>query len=349
TTIVNYRQFNLMKESNMEFESKNVIYFPVRGELSNHLPEVKQEILLNPSVSSVTGAAYVPKFVDRGELSWGKTAEEKNDIALIYSIGYDFEKTFGVELVEGRFYQENMAADTINSILINVSVAEVLEYEEPLGQTMYLNETAYTIIGVIKNYVFMPLALGGDKVIFPFTNDAPLMFVKTNQSDKHAVIDYIESIHEKFNPDFPFTPQHLDDYLDPFTSSLGEVNKIIYFFTIFGILISCMGLLGLSIFSTEQRTKELGIRKALGASSKKILQLVALDFLKLIFISMLIAIPVSIFLVNLLLKQFAERIKMGPGLFLLAALVVLIISLVTVSYQAIRSAWSNPAQSLRYE
>ena len=173
------------------------------------------------------------------------------------------------------------------------------------------------------------------------------MFVKTNQNDKQAVIDYIESVHEKFNPDFPFTPLHLDEYLDPVTDSLGQVNNIIYFFTIFGILISCMGLLGLSIFSTEQRTKEIGVRMALGASSRKILQLVALDFLKLIFISLLIAIPTSIFLINLLLKQFAERIKMGPGLFLMTTLVVLIISILTVSYQAIRSARSNPARSLR--
>ena len=110
-----------------------------------------------------------------------------------------------------------------------------------------------------------------------------------------------------------------------------------------------MGLLGLSIFSTEQRTKEIGIRMALGASSRKILQLVALDFLKLIFISLLIAIPTSIFLINLLMKQFAERIKMGPGLFITATLIVLFISIITVSYQAIRSAWSNPASSLRYE
>jgi putative ABC transport system permease protein len=348
-SIVNNRQFNLLRDANMVFSSENIIYFPVRGDMIDHLPEVKQEILLNPSVSNVTTADYVPRFVEQGELLWGKTSEEKNEIALVYPIGYDFGNTFGVELIEGRFFDENLPADSINSIVINVSVAEVLGYDEPLGQTFYLSETAYTIIGVVKNYVFNPLALGGDNVIFRFKKDPALMFIKTNQKDKQPVIDYIETIHEKFNPDFPYSPLLLDDYLDPVTGSLGEVNKIIYFFTIFGILISCMGLLGLSIFSTEQRTKEIGIRKALGASSRKVLQLVALDFLKLIFISLLIAIPSSILLVNQLLKQFAERITMGPGLFLMATLIVLLISLLTVSYQAIRSAWSNPARSLRYE
>jgi len=348
-TIVVYRQFKLMKESSLGLDVENIIYFPVRGELSGKLPEFKQEVLLDPSVISFAGADYLPRSVDRGELTWGLTSEENNDLALVYPVGYDFDKMFGVEIEEGRFYDENIPGDTANGIIINRSVAETLGLTDAVGRTFYLNEEAFTIIGVIKNYVFNPLSLSGDKVIMPFEQENSFCFVKTEQRDQQKITDYLKSLHEKFNPDYPFTPLYLDEYLDPVTRALGQINKIVYFFTLFGILISCMGMLGLSIFSTEQRTKEIGIRKAMGASSRKVLQLVALDFLKLTLIALLIAIPFSILLIRQLLKLFAERINIGPDLFIIAAVIVILLTMLTVSYQAIRSARSNPAGSLRYE
>jgi putative ABC transport system permease protein len=141
----------------------------------------------------------------------------------------------------------------------------------------------------------------------------------------------------------------MEDFTDRITEGLGMVNKIVYFFTFFGILISCLGLLGLSTYSTQQRTKEIGIRKAVGASSTRILRLLTFDFLKLILISLLISIPVSIFLMRAWLQLFVERISMGPGLFLFTAVIVIVIAIITVSFQALRTAGSNPANSLRYE
>jgi putative ABC transport system permease protein len=127
------------------------------------------------------------------------------------------------------------------------------------------------------------------------------------------------------------------------------VNKIVYFFTFFGILISCLGLLGLSTHATQQRTREIGIRKAMGASNYRILRVLTLDFLKLILVSLLIAIPVSIVLMKYVLQLFVERITMGPGLFLFTTVIVILIALVTISFQALRAAGGNPADSLRYE
>ena len=348
-TLVNYRQFELLKGSSMGLDVKNIVYFPVRGELVHRLPELKQEILLDPSVRMVTGADYVPRSVDRGELSWGLTAEDKNELALVCPVGYDFAKTFGMEMEEGRFYDEKIPGDTARGIIINRSVADALGIEDPVGHTFYMNEEPYQILGISKNYVFNPLSLSGDKVIMPFTKESSLCFVKTDQSDMHKVTEYLKTLHEKFNPDYPFTPLYLDEYLDPITKSLGELNKIVYFFTLFGILISCMGLLGLSVFSTEQRTKEIGIRKAMGASSRNILMLVTLDFLKLIGIALLIAIPASILLIRRLLRLFAERISLGPDLFIVATLIVILIAMITISFQSIRSATANPARNLRYE
>ncbi len=189
----------------------------------------------------------------------------------------------------------------------------------------------------------------GDKVIHPFSYANYWVFVKTAGPISEEIVDYIAAVHDKYNPEYPFESLYMEDFIDPITEGLGMVNRIVYFFTFFGILISCLGLLGLSTYSTQQRTKEIGIRKAMGASSTRILRLLTLDFLKLILVSLLISIPVSILLMRALLQLFAERISMGPGLFLFTAIIVIVIAIVTVSFQALRAAGGNPANSLRYE
>ncbi len=349
TSLVNYQQFKLLNESLAGFDTSNIIYFQSRGELNEKFASVKQEILQNPGVVSVTSAAYIPKYVHTGELSWGLTSKENNDIAAKYPVSYDFDETFGMEMSAGRFYSADMPGDSNNAIVINRAVAEALELEDPIGQTFYLEEESYTIIGVLKNYSFNPLSLMGDKVILPFRYENNWVFVKISGLRQEEIIDYIRDVHEKYNPDYPFEHLYLDEFTDPITAGLGLFNKIVFFFTFFGILISCLGLLGLSTYSTQQRTKEIGIRKALGASSSRILRLLTLDFLKLILVSLAISIPISILLMRVMLQLFVERVSMGPGLFLLTAAIVIIIAVITVSFQALRAAGDNPANSLRYE
>jgi putative ABC transport system permease protein len=349
TSLVNYQQFKMLNESLSGFDTSNIIYYQNRGEGINKFSSIKQEILQNPEVISVTSANTIPRYVESGEFEWGLTAEETNDISAICRVSYDFAKTFGMEMAAGRFYSEDIPSDSIDAIVINQAVAEALELEDPVGQTFYLSEKPYTIIGVINNYALNPLSLMGDKVIHPFSYANYWVFVKTSGPISEEITDYIASIHDKYNPDYPFESLYMEDFIDPITEGLGIVNKIVYFFTFFGILISCLGLLGLSTYSTQQRTKEIGIRKALGASSSRIMRLLTLDFLKLVLVSLLISIPVSILLMRALLQLFVERITMGPGLFLFTTVIVIVIAVVTVSFQALRAAGSNPANSLRYE
>ena len=349
TSLVNYLQFKLLNETLSGFDTKNIIYFQSRGNLNDNYSSLKQELLLNPGVINVTSANFIPKFAETGELEWGITAEETNDIAMLCRVSYDFIETFGMEMETGRFYDENRPADSVGSIIINQAVAEALEMEDPLGRTFYLSEEPYTIIGVIKNYSFNPLALSGNMVLLPFSYDNPWIYVKTAGADREHIIDYIGEVHEKYNPDYPFDHLYLDEFTDPVTEGLGLLKKIVYFFTFFGIFISCLGLLGLSTYSTRQRTKEIGIRKSMGSNNSRILRLLTFDFLKLIIISLAIAIPVSIIMMKMLLQVFVERVTIGPGLFLLAAGIAILIALITISFNAVRAANRNPADSLRYE
>ena len=349
TSLVNYLQFKLLNESLSSFDTKNIIYFQSRGELNENYSSFKQELLQNPGVINVTGANFIPKFAETGELEWGLTPDETNDIAMLCRVNYDFKETFGMEMAIGRFYDENRPADSIKTIVINQAVAEAMAWADPLGETLYISEEAHTIIGVIKNYSFNPLALSGKMVLLPFSDENTWIYVKTAGADREHIIDYVKGIHEKYNPDYPFEHLYLDEFTDPVTAGLGLLKKIVYFFTFFGILISCLGLLGLSTYSTRQRTKEIGIRKSVGADNARILRLLTFDFLKLILISLVISIPISVLLMKLLLQVFVERVKMTPGLFLLAAGIVIIIALITISFQSIRASNSNPANSLRYE
>lgn len=349
TSLVNYQQFKLLNDSLSSFDTSNIIYFQNRGDGIEKFSSIKQEILQNPGILSVTSTNSIPKYVETGEFEWGLTPEETNDISAISMVSYDFAKTFGMEMVSGRFYSENYPSDSIDAIVINQAVADALEMEDPVGETFYLHEEPHTIIGVIENYALNPLSLMGDKVIHPFSFANYWVFVRTSGPVSEEIVDYIAAVHDKYNPEYPFENLYLEDFIDPITEGLGMVNRIVYFFTFFGILISCLGLLGLSTYSTQQRTREIGIRKAMGASSTRILRLLTLDFLKLILISLMISIPVSILLMRALLQLFVERISMGPGLYLFTAVIVIVIAIVTVIFQALRAAGGNPADSLRYE
>jgi len=349
TTIVNFKQVKLLNESMEDVDSQNIIYFPVRGELFDNYSLFKQEVQMHPGVESVTTSAYVPKYVDRGEFEWGLTEEMSNDLAMVCPAGYDFPNTFNLELDEGRFYSMDNPSDSISSIVINRAVADALELEDPIGRTFHFLGDQYTIIGIMKNYNFSPLSLAGDKALFPFREVGGLSFIRTTGGDRTAVRDHIESVHEKYNPDFPFDHYYLDEYEDPISNAVGILIKIILVFTSFGIFISYLGLFGLSVYSTEQRTKEIGIRKVAGASSMRVLRLVVYDFTKLILISLLISLPISILLMRVLLQAFAEKVQMGPGLFLITSFIIITIAILTVSYQSLKLSRSNPAKSLQYE
>ena len=347
-TVFIFLQFGHMRSANLGFSRENIIYFPLRGDLCDTYYEAKNELLSHPGILYVSTASHIPTFVDRGELEWGTEPEQPNELARIIEAGYDFDKTFDIKLVEGRYYSEDYATDSTSAMIVNESVVHALGYESAIGQDFYLFDDKYIIIGVVEDFVSFPVKLGGDKLFIQFGNTEQFMFIKT-AGDKAEILNYIEQVHEKFNPHYPFVYFNIEDYQDPVSENIQPTGMIILYFSIFGIFISCLGLFGLSIFSAEQRIKEVGIRKAMGSSSQKIMFHISKDFLKLIIISFLIGIPLARLLVGLVLRQMSDRVTISAWVFILAATMILVVSVLTISYQAIRSANRNPADSLRYE
>jgi putative ABC transport system permease protein len=348
-TVVVFRQFNYLQSTNLGINRKNIIYLPVRGELENNYYRFRQDLLANPDIISVTSGSHVPVYVDLGEVKWGLKAEDINDLARILLVSYDFLNTFDIKLTEGRFYSTDYPTDSVDKIIVNEAVTRKLELDDPLGKTLYLYEKPYTIIGIVEDFVSFPAKLGGENLILPFDKVENYIFIKTNKINQPATLNYIEATHEKLNPGYPFIYFHMEDYLDPISEVMNRIGKLILYFTFFGIFISCLGLFGLSTFMTEQKTKEIGIRKAMGASIRRILIIVNAEFLKLVLIAYIISTPLSILLTRIMLKGFSARIEVGPKLYIYTGILIFIISFLTILYQTLHAAKRNPAESLRYE
>jgi ABC-type antimicrobial peptide transport system permease subunit len=338
-----------MQTSNQGVNRENIIYLPVRGELRANYKYMKQEMLDNPDILSVTTGSHIPIFVTRGEFSWGLNTDDNNAIARLLEVGYDFQETFDIKLKEGRFYSTDFQGDSAGKIIVNESVIKKLGMDSPIGKTIYLMKEPYVIIGITENFITFPLKIGGENLILPFRPVGDYIFIKTQQKRLPGTLKYIGELHEKFNPEYPFISFYMDDYLDPLSDLMDRSTKIILYFTLFGIFISCLGLFGLSTFSAEQKTKEIAIRKAMGASITKILLLVNTEFLKLVCIAFIIALPLSILFIKLTFQNFSRRIEITPGVFIYTGILILLISFLTTLYQAFRSATRNPADSLRYE
>ncbi len=349
STVFIFKQFNFMQTSNLGVNRENIVYMPVRGELKANYYYMKQELLDNPDILSVTTGSHIPIFVTRGEFTWGLNPDDNNDLARLLEVGYDFQKTFDIKLKEGRFYSNDFQGDSAGKIIVNEAVIKKLELDSPIGKTIHLMKKPYVIIGITENFITFPLKIGGENLILPFQPVGDYIFIKTQQKRLPATNKYIEELHKKFNPDYPFISFYMDDYMDPLSDLMDRSTKMILYFTLFGIFISCLGLFGLSTFSAEQKTKEIAIRKAMGSSTRKILLLVNTEFLKLVCIAFVIALPLSILFIKLTFQNFSRRIEITAGPFIYTGILILVISFLTTFYQALRSANRNPADSLRYE
>lgn len=349
-TIFFYRQVDHLYTADLGFNKENLIYIPSRGELWNKYYEVKSELLKESSVVNVTSASSLPCFADRGEIEWGKEKDVQNTVARIIYTDYDFIETFEMEMAHGRFYSEEHSSDSVNGIIVNEEIVKMLDYEGyPVGQRFRLYDDEYTIVGVIKNFTFFPIDVGGKGLIMPFRQTNDFIFVKLKEDFNTTTISRIQGIFKKHNPDYPFEYYLMSEYKNPVFASTDKLVSTLYYFCAFSIFISCMGLFGLALYTVERRTKEIGIRKAFGASVSKIIALLSSEFIKLVVIANVIALPLAYFTLNATLKYFMPKIKLDISIFIGTALLMILIAFLTVLWQSLSTARKNPVTSLRYE
>lgn len=349
-TIFLFKQVNYIDKADLGVEKKNVIYLPTRGKLWENYDEIKTEILNEASVEKVSSASELPNYVNHGEIDWGLEREGQNTIARILWSDADVIETFGLELSLGRFYDKSRQSDIEDGIVVNEEIIKMLGYEgDPIGQRFRLWDHEKTIIGVVKDFTFFPIDIGGKALILPYRDINQFIFIKTTDGFNATSLARLEEIIKRYNPDYPFEYYALSEYKTPSLASSEQLIAILFYFSLFGIFISCLGIFGLAMFMVEKRTKEIGIRKVFGASITKIIVLLSHGFVKLVLIANVIALPLSYLALRGILGFFVAKVNLSPFIFLGTGLLIVIIALLTIFWQSISVARKNPANSLRYE
>jgi len=351
-TIFIYNQFNFLTKTNLGYNDRNLVQFVTDKAVMNKplMDQYKSEFFKVPGVENVS-YKNVGKF-------GGKTMAGSKEFNADYErIDDDYLAALQAKLIAGRSFSKGFPADITNSVLINEAFVQAVGWKNPIGKTVdYMNLPGWgsrkvNVIGVVKDYHYESLK----EKIRPqlFTQDAALplgqFLIRLKEGRTATALAALEKTYSKMIPNHPFDYVFSDEMNKRNYDAEHKWKQIITFSATITIFISCIGLLGLTILSTEKRRKEIGIRKVLGATTNHITQLIALNFIKLVFIAFLIAVPISWFVINKWLQSFAYRIEMSWYLFALAGTLALVIALLTVGSQVVRIARSQPVKALKTE
>jgi putative ABC transport system permease protein len=358
STIVIYRQLNYIQNKKLGFNKDQVLIVNDAYGLGNQVKTFKENILRMPEVKSATNSAYLPVPSARSEWAFfpeGNIEQDKGVTMQFWEADHDYAKTLGLEIIKGRDFSREFATDS-TAILINEAAAKILGFTDPIGKKVtrmhdvQTNTTVtYKIIGVVKNFHYESLRqnIGAWSLSLGKSENSISIRLKTNEIA--GVIPKVEAEWKKLANGQPFLYQFLDTQFESIYRSEQRIGQIFITFASLAIFLACLGLFGLAAYATEQRTKEIGIRKVLGASILNIIGLVSKDFLRLVVIAFVIAVPIAYYLVSQWLQDFAFKVDLGWGVFAIAGGLSFLIALLTISYQTIRAAFKNPVESLRYE
>jgi putative ABC transport system permease protein len=355
------KQMKFLRSQELGFTKDQQIVIPLRTVTAKEaLPAFKSEVAANPSIRSIGASMSYPGIFHPQDWSMYKEGQGMSDSKKIYinMVDDQFLQTLEMQLVAGRLFSPHFPADTLTRFVINEEAVNQFGFHSPqdaVGKWLAFDwegeQLQFTIVGVVKNFHFKDLHETIEPFAFRLYNNAGfnylLAHVKSGGLDKSLA--YLETVWKKLNPNEPFEYSFLDlDFQKNYEAERRQAG-LIQAFTVIAILISCLGLFGLAAFSAEQRVKEIGIRKVMGASVASIVALLSKDFIKLVGVAIIIACPLAWYFMHKWLQNFAYRTNISAGVFLLTALLAVLIALFTISFQAIKAALTNPVKNLRTE
>jgi putative ABC transport system permease protein len=350
-TIVIYQQMKYVQKKNLGYDRENLVYIPIEGNLINKYDVFKQEVNNNTAIVNVSKMRNSPTDIEHhtNSISWPGKDPNLNVSFADGVVGYDFVKTMNLDLAEGRDFSKEF--NDSSSFILNETAVKKIGLKDPVGKQVSWGNHAGTVIGVIEDFHFNSLHTAIEPLIIRLDENWGwgTILVRTKAGQTKEALSDLEKICKNINPKFPFTYQFSDLQYAQLYKSEQVVSKLSNFFAFLGIFISCLGLFGLAMFTAEQRNKEIGIRKVLGASSRNIVTLLSSKFLEPVFISLVIAFPVAWLATHKWLESFAYRIHISWWIFIIAGFIAILIALITVSFQAIKAAVANPVESLRSE
>ncbi|WP_266203024.1 ABC transporter permease [Pontibacter kalidii] len=350
STLVAYLQLNYIRTKNIGLDRENLVYVPLEGALRDRYDVVKRELQNTPGVLHVTASDQLPISVGNstGGIEWKGKDPNANILFSVMSVGYDFVETMDVKLLEGRTFSREFGTDTA-SFIINKEAARLMQMQDPVGQWLKWSIEG-RVIGVIDNFHSASMHMPTQPLILRLHPDSDnLLFARLEAGQTRQALAALEKIVKRHNPAYPFEYHFLDEDFEKMYKAEAIMGQLTKYFAGIAIFISCLGLFGLALFTAEQRTKEIGVRKVLGASVTSIVYLLSKDFLKLVLIANVIALPLGWYLMTNWLNDYADRTELSWWIFAAAFIATIIIAIVTLSFHAIKTAVANPVNSLRTE
>jgi putative ABC transport system permease protein len=352
-TLVVFKQLHFMKNMDQGFDQTNVITLRLDGELRRKYPLLKQALLENAEIRNVT-STNTPigegsgKVIFNVETDQGMAPRGVNFTV----VDHDFIKTMGIKIKDGRDFREDMPSDTLYSVIVNETFVNRMAWKEPIGKKVELgdsNTIRARVIGIMKDYHQTGMYNEIESLILLYRELNNVVYIKLSGKNTRETLNFIESKWKDVFPDQPYTCTYLTDRFEGQFKADEKRGLIFTLFTLLAIFIACLGLFGLASYMVEQRTKEIGIRKVFGANDSEILKLISKDFLTLVGIGIIIAVPIAWYFMNNWLKNYVYRINIGIALVALAALLTIIITFLTISYKAYQASVMNPASSIKTE
>ncbi len=350
-TLVVYNQLNYLKDKDQGWDMENVVNIVLpNGERPSQMVALKEQILDLPQVIAVANTANrigegSGKVIFNIETDEGMTQRGVNfDV-----VDHDFVETLDIEILKGRDFSPQRPTDTLMSVVVNETLAKRFNWDEPLGKRVELgdsNTIRAEVIGVVRDYHQTGMYNEVESLMLLYRTELPIMYVKLKPDQIQSTLEEIGLLWEETFPNHPFNYEFLSERFENQFGADKNRGVVFTLFTILAIFIACVGLFGLASFTVEKRTKEIGIRKVLGASEMIIVTLISKEFLILIGISMLIAFPISGYLMNNWLDNYVYRDKLDVFVFLIPGIITVILTAITISFQAYKAAIMNPADSI---
>ena len=351
-TVVIYNQMNYIQNINLGFDKEQVMVVKNTRLLGTQTEAFKDALFSSPNILTVTGSSQLP---GQNFSNWGIGIKENENLTLDFCVCDEhFLETMDIRLVEGRFFSSAFSTDT-SAVVLNEEAVRMFGWEHPIGQEILLwNRISLRVIGVVRNFHYESLYSKIDKMgmILPsseFKNRERYVSVRMRTDRVTETVNFARETWKEFAPDFPFEYAFLDDEFDRLYQSEARTKTLAVLFSCLAIFISSLGMFGLASFAAEQKTKEISIRKVLGATVSGLVTFFSKAFLTRVLWANIIAWPVAYFLMQKWLEDFAYRMALNGWMFLLSGLLAMVIALLTVMYQSIKTAMANPIDSLRYE
>ncbi len=357
TSVFMFMQLRHLQDADLGFDKENLICIPMMGDMNPKYNSLKSDLLKETLIQGVTAARSNPVRIgsNSGGASWEGKDPEKRVLIGTNAVDYDYIETLKMELKSGRSFSRefpsDFAKDTTGNFLVNEEVVKIMGVDDAVGKNFSFMGISGRIVGVLKNFHFKGADQPIEPIAFALTDPVRLSYIliRLDPGNIPEALKTAENVWNKVIPEYPFDYFFIDEDYDNLFRTQLRLTRLLKYFTILAVIIACLGLYGLSAYSAERRTNEIGIRKVMGAGTLTILYSMVKEFMVLVLISLIVALPAGWIIVGKLLSQFANRIDMSIPVFASIAAGALILALVTVIFQAFKASLINPAEALKVE